>query len=111
MNPRIKQLWINALLSGNYRQTTGKLKRTDGFCCLGVLTDLYIQEHNSSWENSCTWEESCGGYSYFMNNSESLPETVAKWADLNEDTACLMSDMNDSGDDFPEIVKFIQLNL
>lgn len=106
MNSRIKQLWIAALLSGVYKQIVSKLKTSEGFCCLGVLTDLYIQEHN------LRWNKSCGGYSYFMSNDENLPDTVAKWADLDQTTASLLSDMNDTGDDFEEIVKnFIQPNL
>lgn len=37
MSPELKALWLNALRSGEYRQTTGTLKDTDGYCCLGVL--------------------------------------------------------------------------
>lgn len=32
--------WIDALRSGDYEQTTGRLRCDDGFCCLGVLMDL-----------------------------------------------------------------------
>ena len=33
---RNRELWIAALRSGKYRQSTGGLKVSDGFCCLGV---------------------------------------------------------------------------
>src|SRR5690349_4293104 len=42
MNPEVKQEWLNALRSGEYTQTTGRLhdSQTGGYCCLGVLCDL-----------------------------------------------------------------------
>lgn len=47
MNPEIKSRWIAALRSGDYVQTTGRLRRgTDTgpqFCCLGVLCELAVQ--------------------------------------------------------------------
>ena len=44
MNPQVKEKWVNALRSGEYSQCDGKLRSADGFCCLGVLCDLYSQE-------------------------------------------------------------------
>ena len=50
MNPRVKQLWIEALTSGDYEQSAGYLKRDDKFCALGVLVDLYRdQTHDGEW--------------------------------------------------------------
>jgi hypothetical protein len=38
MNPEYKQRWIEALESGEYRQTSGHLHDEEGgYCCLGVL--------------------------------------------------------------------------
>ncbi len=50
MNPEVKQKWIGALRSGKYEQGTEKLRSVSGYCCLGVLCDLYAQEHNIEWE-------------------------------------------------------------
>jgi hypothetical protein len=44
MNKKVKALWLKALRSGKYKQARGQLKKGNGFCCLGVLTDLYLQE-------------------------------------------------------------------
>ena len=54
MDQRVKKMWIKALESGKYKQTRGNLaSRLDdekrptersGFCCLGVLCDLYEKE-------------------------------------------------------------------
>lgn len=36
------QKWVNALRSGNYKQTIGKLQHEEGFCCLGVACAIFI---------------------------------------------------------------------
>jgi len=46
---RVRKMWIDALRSGEYKQITGKLKSKEGFCCLGVLTDLYVKEGYGEW--------------------------------------------------------------
>ena len=51
MNELIKQKWVEALTSGEYSQGKGCLNNGQGgFCCLGVLTDLYVKEHGLEWE-------------------------------------------------------------
>jgi hypothetical protein len=38
MNTELKQKWVEALRSGEYRQIRGRLNDYDnGYCCLGVL--------------------------------------------------------------------------
>jgi hypothetical protein len=44
MNARIKDLWVAALRSGKYRQTKRVLADKDGYCCLGVLCEVAIQD-------------------------------------------------------------------
>ncbi len=54
MNANIKKIWLKALRSGEYEQTTTRLcrPRSDGvgFCCLGVLCDL---------SDDCPWMAVC----------------------------------------------------
>lgn len=51
MNEQIKEKWVWALESGKYKQATKCLNTGEGMCCLGVLTDLYIQENQGAkWE-------------------------------------------------------------
>jgi hypothetical protein len=50
MHKEIADRWVTALRSGQYRKTKGKLCRVakngnKGWCCLGVLTDLYNKEY------------------------------------------------------------------
>lgn len=55
LNKVTPEMWVEALLSGIYPQTTGCLTRATpsegkpvGFCCLGVLADLLNPE---AWTN------------------------------------------------------------
>lgn len=49
MNPEIKAKWVEALRSGRYEQTSGRLKDGDAFCCIGVLCDVYPE---GFWDES-----------------------------------------------------------
>ena len=40
MDAKIKQLWVNALRSGKYRQARGFLRKNGAMCCLGVLCEI-----------------------------------------------------------------------
>lgn len=37
----IKEKWLNALKSGEYKQVQGKLRTNFGHCCLGVLAEIH----------------------------------------------------------------------
>lgn len=53
MKPKIKKLWVDALRSGQYKQTKNKLQTNEGYCCLGVLCDIYAkQTKKGSWKMS-----------------------------------------------------------
>lgn len=40
MDSKIKRNWVEALRSGKYTQSQGRLRTNEGFCCLGVLCDI-----------------------------------------------------------------------
>lgn len=45
MKVKYKKRWLEALRSGEYRQTTGSLTDDEGaFCCLGVLCEILKDE-------------------------------------------------------------------
>lgn len=85
MKKTIKDRWLGALRSGEYKQGTAALKTPLGFCCLGVLCDLYIKEgnNNAEWQGTSfeeeVDEEYCG-----HGEDEELPDTVMKWAGLED---------------------------
>ena len=50
MNQEIKNRWVSALRSGEYKQGKGALCSINNeYCCLGVLSDLYAKEYELEW--------------------------------------------------------------
>jgi hypothetical protein len=74
MHSDIKQLWVEALRSGEYIQDRGQLRSSRGYCCLGVLCDLYDP---AGWATY--------GHSYDEAMRLALPENVAAWAGIMND--------------------------
>lgn len=83
MNPVIRTRWADALRSGDYEQTKGSLNDGKGYCCLGVLCDLYAQDHGTGWEpcNKHAGNNRVEG----TLTSAWLPREVADWAMLSEE--------------------------
>ena len=68
-----KELILKALRSGDYTQTTDKLMSDDGcFCLLGVMIDLYIEEHDL--DPSESWDL------VLKAGTQHLPVEVYNWA-------------------------------
>ena len=115
MDKRIKALWLDALRSGEYVQGVDYLRNTyNEYCCLGVLCDLAAKAGIGEWANSEIdgWE--------FDYESGVLTERVRDWAGMTSyngtytdsedgtvEQRCLSND-NDSGATFAEIVGIIQ---
>lgn len=120
MNKDIKQEWVDALRSGEYKQTKGNLRTDSGFCCLGVLCDLYAKHKPACWKPS-----DCTGFNHYwfypdaddMNAcSQTLPNAVYKWAELPENNPIAirnrsLAELNDGGYSFTEIANIIEENL
>ena len=129
MNPEVKQKWIDALRSGDYEQGSEKLRSVTGYCCLGVLCDLYAREHDTQWEFRGYDELSDEtnphpmDYWYFDEHSEFLPESVMNWAGLKTHNPPMRVDsddgfytdeianLNDSGYTFNDLSKLIEQQL
>lgn len=71
MNKTVKKKWLKALRSGKYTQAKHQLKSGDGYCCLGVLTDLYYQAHKQAFSNR-------------IANESYPPQYVIDWAGLDD---------------------------
>ena len=124
MNEEIKQEWVRALRSGEYKQGHGELRTKDGkFCCLGVLCDLYSKKNNKPWFLADrTIDENCSYYT-IHGAAECLPKEVRVWADIAEsdpvvkaygpeDRDCAhLSYLNDNGEPFVNIAKLIEEQL
>lgn len=111
MNKRIKEMWLEALRSGDYKQTTGCLNNgKGGFCCLGVLTDLYIKEKNKAWIPN-----SNGHLVLELGRNDFLLEEVQEWAEVDTEDPRVgtrtLSEYNDGLMPFPEIADLIEKKL
>ncbi len=117
MNPAIKQKWIEALRSGEFKQGQSYLKRDDKFCCLGILCELHRIATNDA--------EGWGSYSLapftnqYHGQSGVLPSIVQDWAGLNYHNYSTnpmingesLSALNDAGRTFEEIAELIEKHL
>lgn len=86
MKTRVKKMWLKALESGKYKKTRNTLRSPRGFCCLGVLTDLYIKDTGKG-----KWGEKDvdGNIMFVAPNGElesaTLPICVQEWAGLTQE--------------------------
>lgn len=112
MNQQVKEKWLSALRSGDYKQTQGFLRKEDGFCCLGVLCDLYGKEHNVEWD---LVEDGDRDYYEFQDKTATLPLPVVEWAGVGSPNPSIcgrsLADRNDGGSTFNEIADLIEEHL
>ena len=124
MNPQIKSQWTQALRSGEFLQGNSKLRDfhpTQGdhtFCCLGVLTQLFINEHpDACWAQSPSFRERANlEVNGVIFATSYLPFPVAQWAGLDSghvpvqplgrDTS--LAYLNDQGTSFEKIADIIE---
>ena len=109
------KLWLEALRSGKYKQTTGMLHelddeqgRTIGFCCLGVACEIYIATgHKLRRERKARRV-------FYEGVSSCLPDDVQNWLGLHDTYGKWaggdLAAENDSGASFAEIADLIESN-
>lgn len=100
--------WVEALTSGAYKQTTGTLRDSNGFCCLGVLCDITKDEVDGVWEDDRMHIKG-EGFGYTFN----LPHSVRELVGLSSHGGYIsvgksLAGMNDSGQDFNTIADVIK---
>ena len=94
LNPNA-QKWVDALRSGQYKQTRRRLYDMcqDAYCCLGVACEVARQ-----WGSSDNLELTRDGESYVVEGSsltcdKALPHEVAVWLGLRSNFGLLSSKM------------------
>lgn len=124
MKPEIKEMWVNALRSGDYPQNhDGKLRNENGYCCLGVLCDLYAKENNKEWGDYRILGDGYDFEDYF----DFPPQSVIEWAGLSNKNPAVevvydeedepfsdnepLASLNDKGMPFDEIANLISSQL
>lgn len=108
MKKEIKERWVAALRSGNFRQAQGYLSKNGGYCCLGVLCELAAEdgvvEKGERDEFSTLYDEE--GYV--------LPPAVIAWAGVEDEygrDSLGLAEKNDHGTPFNEIADIIEKKL
>lgn len=89
MKPEVKQLWLDALRSGKYKQALRALRTDHGFCCLGVLCDVHAAACGGEWRGR-----------RYMGQGTRLPRAVREWAGLTHSdpktySGFTLADLND----------------
>jgi hypothetical protein len=91
MDKDIKEKWVKALRSGEYKQTRHVLRDDDGHCGLGVLCAV-----------QGIADRQIRGMQFWSDKPEHWPD---------EDQTKELADMNDTGSSFAEIADYIEANL
>ena len=120
MKQEIKKKWIEALRSGEYKQTQGSFRQDrrivdgvwkleDCFCVLGVLCDLAVKDGVTEWELTFWGHDDHTSIYLIDGHRGTLGRRVSKWAGLNQYEAYRLWVMNDKGNaSFDELAKFIE---
>jgi hypothetical protein len=108
MKSDIKERWVTALRSGEYKQTTGSLNNGRGYCCLGVLCELLKDE--SDLFNKYTDDGVLDNKSSFYGNEEtSLNNYQLDFVDLQAEQMDKLISLNDNyGRTFKELAYYIE---
>lgn len=75
LKPEIKARWQAKLESGEYPQDKHQLRSPRGFCCLGVLGDLAVEDGLASWDENVLVVKSTG-----QREPSSFPVSLLEWA-------------------------------
>lgn len=118
MDPEVKQLWLRALRSGDFKQGTNYLNQVtpDGgneYCCLGVLCELAVSEIGTEPAKpagrGAAW---IGRWLYYGGNATYLPQYVKDWSGISGLAQTHLSKLNDSARrNFNEIADWIEAEL
>lgn len=111
----VKEAWVAALRSGDFKQGRGALAVIDGgsasHCCLGVLCELYVKDGGELLVDNLEHHRRYNSQSHYP------PPEVIEWAGLASvdgsffgetgDTNALDC-LNDNGVPFEDIADFIE---
>ena len=89
MNEEIGRRWVAALRSGDYKQGVGRLRAHRGddgvkYCCLGVLTDLWVQDAGQHWTEEGVPSSQSGVYGGVWLSPE-----VQAWSGMSNESGRL----------------------
>ena len=110
MNKKVKETWIKALKSGEFKQGKGYLESDGKYCALGILSLLSLVE------GQCTYNQ-VDGLGRFDNKRYTLSYNTLTWAGmdledfkadvLTEGELTSIADLNDRGLSFQKLAQII----
>jgi hypothetical protein len=112
MKQELKEKWIAALRSGKYKQGQGLLRSAnDRYCCLGVLCEVAgVPAKQVSYEDA-RWrgipQDQMGCYDY-DNECGFLSSRLRVNLGVDPDVAYQLATMNDAGESFKSLAKYIE---
>lgn len=92
-----KTRWLNALRSNKYTKGTGKMRNKNRYDAMGVLCDATGNSKNRNMSQSYPRLDKDGTIQEFMGLSPSTQERI--------------NSINDSTNDFREVIRYISRNL
>lgn len=122
MRADVKASWLEALRSGAYKQGSVFLNGPDGFCCLGVLTNLAVQDGVGEWvDRKLPGSDEVGVKNHMIENVPStamLSSGVQEWAGLigcdrygDYGRGNSLANRNDHGEPFAQIADVIEADI
>lgn len=108
LDPTFKKNWLNALRSGKYKQTSSVLRdENDHYCCMGVAADIIDP---TAWHITPVMyqgsEKRC--YVHDRTNMCNLNSASLDKVGLASENQWHLIDMNDRGDSFETIARYIE---
>jgi hypothetical protein len=101
MKQDIKDKWVAALRSGDYKQDTTFLKLGDCFCVMGVLCDVVKEDLGLDWEFN-------GSYSYIDRAESIIPKSIAEYVEF--DGVVVLLQYNDVAHDITRLNDTVKLS-
>lgn len=111
MRKSVKDKWVAALKSGKYKHARGCLNDGSGYCCLGVLCEVFIAEGNVL--NVGTDDS---GFVAYNKEAHYPPDEVLRWAGIQHLNGMArganhsVSFVNDAADSFTPSIEYIEQN-
>lgn len=85
MDPDVKRRWLEALRSGRYEQANGYLSINGGYCCLGVLCEVAVEDgviYRYDDDDSVVYASTAHEAD---SSRKVLPERAVIWADIRSE--------------------------
>lgn len=103
INRKFKSQWIKALLGGEFKQTDGYLKRSSGYCCLGVACKISKAGNFDSRYAYCL-PNTTSSY----NDDVAMPKVLRAKIKLTNRAQERLAAKNDNGETFEQIASWIR---